>query len=74
MKIINKSFVFDKIPSKPSSHSVSLCKINDNEIIAFWFAGSWEGEKDVDILSSRYDINADKWDTLSCSFMILHDL
>jgi len=70
MKIINKSFVFDKIPSKPSSHSVSLCKINDNEIIAFWFAGSWEGEKDVDILSSRYDINADKWDTPK---LFIHD-
>ena len=70
MKVISKSFVFNIIPSKPSSHSVSLCKINDNEILAFWFAGSWEGEKDVDIFFSRYYIKDDKWDTPE---LFIHD-
>lgn len=70
MKVISKSFVFNVIPSKPSSHSVSLCKINDNEILAFWFAGSWEGEKDVDIFFSRYYIKDDKWDTPE---LFIHD-
>ncbi|POZ89532.1 exo-alpha-sialidase, partial [Petrotoga halophila] len=63
MDVIRKSFIFDKIPGKLSSHSVSLCKINEKEILAFWFAGTWEGNKDVDLFTSRYNILEGSWES-----------
>lgn len=70
MEIVNKSFIFESIPNKISSHSVSLCKVSNTEILAFWFSGTWEGEKDADIFFSRYNISEDKW---SRPKILIHD-
>jgi len=61
MKIIMEGYIFDIIENRPSSHSVSLCKISNTEIFAAWFSGTSEGNKDVDIFYSIYDINKAIW-------------
>jgi len=44
-----------------SVHASSLVELNDGRIRAFWFAGSREGAKDVEIVSAVFDPIKDTW-------------
>lgn len=52
-------------PGKASSHSSSLALVVDAQgrrnLVAYWFAGARESAPDVEILSSRFDLEAGAW-------------
>lgn len=43
----------------PAAHSATLVRLDNGEVLAFWFAGSREGARDVRIFSSR--LKGDNW-------------
>jgi len=46
---------------KPSSHSATVATLPSGNLIAFWFAGSREGAKDVQIMQSYFDAARQQW-------------
>lgn len=47
----------------PSVHAASLSTLNNNELLAVWFAGSREGASDVAIVANRYSLTKHRWAT-----------
>src|SRR3989338_680583 len=43
------------------THAASLVELNDGRIRAFWFAGSDEGARDVEIRSAVFDPKKNRW-------------
>ncbi|MEO6908400.1 MAG: exo-alpha-sialidase, partial [Abditibacteriaceae bacterium] len=44
-----------------STHAASLVELKDGRVRAFWFSGSYEGARDVQIHSAVFDPKIDKW-------------
>ncbi|TSI14956.1 hypothetical protein FO013_13005 [Brevibacterium aurantiacum] len=53
-----------------SNHAPSVLALRDGTLLAAWFGGSDEGNKDIDVLVSRFDSNAATW---SASAAVTHD-
>lgn len=53
-----------------SNHAPSILALRDGTLIAAWFGGSDEGNKDIDVLVSRFDSKAATW---SASAAVTHD-
>lgn len=47
----------------PSVHAASLSTLNNNELLAVWFAGAREGASDVAIVANRYSLTKHRWAT-----------
>lgn len=43
------------------THAASMIELKDGRIRAFWFAGSREGAKDVEIISATFDPDTGRW-------------
>src|SRR4051812_11143162 len=52
-RIVTAEFVYDSAPS-PSCHASTIVGTKDG-LLAAWFAGTREGDKDVGIWSARHD-------------------
>ena len=53
--------IFKKIPSRPFHHASTLVELSDGDLLAAWYGGSYEGARDVAILSSRFKRNDNTW-------------
>lgn len=45
-----------------TAHAPSLLELGNGDLLCVWFAGSFEGSKDVRIVCARKDKNADRWE------------
>lgn len=52
---VKKEFIIDKICPTKSCHASTLVKMDNGEILAAWFGGTYEKHDDVDIWLSRRD-------------------
>ena len=55
--------IFDETPGRPQCHASTLTELPGGNILAAWFAGSYEKAKDVAILSSRFPADTKQWTT-----------
>src|SRR5699024_5855994 len=46
-----------------SNHAPSILSLGDGGLLTAWFGGSDEGNRDIDILVSRFDANTGTWST-----------
>jgi hypothetical protein len=46
-----------------SNHAPSIVSLRDGGLLTAWFGGSDEGNRDIDILVSRFDANTGTWST-----------
>jgi predicted neuraminidase len=46
---------------RPSNHAPSILELPDGALLAAWFAGSDEGNNDIDILVSRFEPDLGAW-------------
>lgn len=53
-----------------SNHAPSILSLPGGGLLAAWFGGSDEGNKDIDILVSRFDVDTGRW---SSSAAVTHD-
>jgi predicted neuraminidase len=53
-----------------SNHAPSILALRDGGLLAAWFAGSDEGNQDIDILVSRFDPDTGAW---AASASVTHD-
>ncbi|TGD28015.1 hypothetical protein EB835_17865 [Brevibacterium sp. S22] len=53
-----------------SNHAPSILSLQDGGLLAAWFGGSDEGNKDIDILVSRFDTDNGAW---TASVSVTHD-
>lgn len=60
LKIDRAGFIFEKPPT-PGCHASTIEQTSDGTIVAAWFAGTDEGEDDVEIYVARYEM--DSWST-----------
>lgn len=58
--IIFESFIIPQESNIPAAHSSSFTNLPNGDIIAFWFAGTKEGNPDVKIWSSKFHNH--QWD------------
>lgn len=69
MKIIERGTISDAAICGKSPHAISLVKFGEY-IYSFWFSGTQEGKKDVDLYFNRYSLNERKWEKTR---LFLHD-
>ncbi len=48
--------------SFPTAHAPSLLKTKEGTMLCCWFAGTYEGGADIDVIVSRLPKGADKWE------------
>lgn len=53
-------FIWEEAPF-PSAHASTIVQTADGDLLAAWFGGTDEGNKDVGIWSSRKDAGAEAW-------------
>ncbi|MFQ6095751.1 MAG: exo-alpha-sialidase [Candidatus Bathyarchaeia archaeon] len=53
--------IFKKIPTRPFHHAPTVVELPDEDLLAAWYGGSYEGARDVAILSSRFKLNDNTW-------------
>ncbi|WP_166969310.1 sialidase family protein [Brevibacterium atlanticum] len=53
-----------------SNHAPTILALRGGGLLAAWFGGSDEGNKDIDILLSRFDVGSGEW---SASVSVTHD-
>lgn len=44
-----------------SSHAANLIVLKNGDVLCFWFSGTWEGQSDVGIVSSRLPKGSQTW-------------
>ncbi|ANV98756.1 hypothetical protein BBW65_03760 [Helicobacter enhydrae] len=49
------------ISHAPSAHSATIASLDNNRLLAMWFAGTGEGKSDVEIYGSVYDPQNNAW-------------
>ncbi|MBU0608988.1 MAG: exo-alpha-sialidase [Armatimonadetes bacterium] len=55
MELLQRQLIFDTIPGRPSSHCATLTECPDGTLLAAWYSGTREGERDVAIMAARYE-------------------
>ncbi len=60
---LSQAYIFDQPPTN-NCHAATLVEVSTNTLIAAWFAGSYEGAKDVGIYLSTY--NGNTWTRPQC--------
>jgi predicted neuraminidase len=58
--IISSNYIFP-IGMFPSSHSATICALDNGNLLASWFAGTEENAPDVAIYTSIYDSKKNSW-------------
>jgi predicted neuraminidase len=54
-------FILERDPDRPSCHASTIAELPDGDLIAAWYAGSAEGEKDVAVVGSRWSRSDRAW-------------
>lgn len=47
-------FIFERDPGRPSCHASTIAELPGGDLVAAWYAGSAEGQKDVAVVGSRW--------------------
>lgn len=53
--------IFEQQPNFPSCHASTITELPNGDLLAAWYAGSREGEKDVAIFTSRRFYGSEGW-------------
>ena len=53
--------IFEQQPNFPSCHASTITELPNGDLLAAWYAGSREGEKDVAIFISRRFYGSEGW-------------
>jgi len=53
VEIVQQALIFDTLPGRPSSHCATMTETADGSILAAWYSGTREGERDVAIMAAR---------------------
>jgi predicted neuraminidase len=56
-----EQLIFDQTRGRPQCHASTMTELPDGDILASWFAGSYEKATDVAILSSRFSLQTNTW-------------
>ena len=48
-----KEYIFENDRDFDSCHSSTIVRLNNNDFLSAWFAGSWEGNPDIAIWMAR---------------------
>jgi len=53
--------IFDRISGRPFNHAPTLVELPGRDLLAAWYGGSYEGARDVVVLSSRFERISNAW-------------
>lgn len=61
MESFRKRMIYRTIPGAPSAHASTICELRDGRLMAAWYAGSAEGERDVAVYVAWLHPGAEEW-------------
>lgn len=62
LRILYEGFIFDRLHDRPMSHAVNILELSNGDILAVWYAGTYETSPDEVILISRLRKKSESWE------------
>lgn len=61
IELVQKEFIYERLPGYPSAHGSSVARRENGELIAAWFGGSHENHPDTVVLFARKPAGVAEW-------------